>query len=341
MQMIRIKDIAERAGVSPTTVSNVIHGNRKKVSKSTMKKIEKILAETEYVPSMGAMMLAGGSSRIIGVLAWEPDRRKHPTGGRAFANILIRSLESEIYGRNYYMLLHFVSSSEEGIQFAAVWNVEGLITLGFGARDNVKLQNKCKVPVVSIDAYYKEHQVANVGLDDKGGGYLMTEYLIGCGHRKICFVSDNDVGVDHERWKGVCLACRVYDVPEENIAHVIIPSETQVRRRYYKEHLEMLSREYDALFFASDYYASEAVAELGDRNIRVPEDISVAGFDDNENAQLCRPQLTTVHQDAEEKGRQAVKKLFDFIRGGRKTVMADKLPVTLVIRDSVKDMKNE
>lgn len=337
--MIRIKDIAERAGVSPTTVSNVIHGNRKKVSKDTMDKIEKILAETEYVPSMGAMMLAGGSSRIIGVLAWEPDRKKYHAEGMAFSNIMIRSLESEIYGRNYYMLLHFVSSPEEGIQFAAVWNVEGLITLGFGAKDNVKLQNKCKVPVVSIDAYYKEQQVANVGLDDKGGGYLMAEYLIRCGHRKIGFISDNDVGVDHERWKGVCLACRAYNVPEECTEHIIIPGETQARRDYYKEQIEILSRKYDALFFASDYYAAEAVAELGDRGICVPEDISVAGFDDNENAQLCRPQLTTVHQEAREKAELSVKKLFDFIRGEREVSMSDQLPVRLVVRDSVKNKK--
>lgn len=339
--MIRIKDIAEKAGVSPTTVSNVIHGNRKKVSKNTMKKIEKILAEMDYVPSMGAMMLAGGSSRIIGVLAWEPDGKKNFSEGPAFSNIVIRSLESEIYGRNYYMLLHFVSSPEEGIQFAAIWNVEGLITLGFGAKDNVKLQSRCKVPVVSIDAYYKEQPVANVGLDDKGGGYLMAEYLIQCGHKKIGFVSDNDVGVDHERWKGVCLACKEYHVPEEGVKHIIIPGEVSVREKFYEKYLETLSGKYDALFFASDYYAVEAIAKLNDKGIRVPEDISVAGFDDNKSAGLCRPRLTTIHQNAEDKARRAVEKLFDFIRGARKISMTEKLPVTLVIRDSVLVIENE
>ncbi len=333
--MIRIKDIAEKAGVSPTTVSNVIHGNRKKVSKNTMKKIEKILTEMDYVPSMGAMMLAGGSSRIIGVLAWEPDRKKYHSEGPAFSNIVIRSLESEIYNRNYYMLLHFVSSPEEGIQFAAIWNVEGLITLGFGAKDNVKLQSKCKVPVVSIDAYYKEQQVANVGLDDRGGGYLMAEYLIQCGHEKIGFVSDNDVGVDHERWKGVCSACKEYNVPEEGVKHIIIPGETHMRRKFYEKYLDVISRKYDALFFASDYYAVEAIAEMADRGIQVPEEVSVAGFDDNKGAELCRPRLTTIHQEAEAKACRAVGKLFDFIRGVRKISMTERLPVTLVIRDSV------
>ena len=146
--MIRIKDIARKAEVSPTTVSNVIHGNHKKVSEETVEKVEKLLAEMEYIPSMGARMLAGGSSRVIGILAGEPDEWKHYGEGHAFTNILIRSMESEIYRRNYYMLLHFTATAKEGIQFAATWNVEGLITLGFGTRDNEKLQRNCKVPKI-------------------------------------------------------------------------------------------------------------------------------------------------------------------------------------------------
>lgn len=182
--MVRIKDIARKAGVSPTTVSNVIHGNDKKVSKETVEKIQKLLKEMDYVPSMGAVMLVGGNSRLIGVLAGEPGGKGRLKEGNAFANELIRALESEIYKRNYYMLLHFVSTAEEGIQFAATWNVEGLVTLGFSARDNEKLQLKCRAPVVSVDVYYEKQRVANVGLDDREGGCQMADYLFGCGHRE-------------------------------------------------------------------------------------------------------------------------------------------------------------
>lgn len=338
--MIRIKDIAERAGVSPTTVSNVIHGNYKKVSKKTVDKIEKLLAETEYVPSMGAMMLAGGSSRIIGVLVGEPEGEKHRREGYAFSNALIRAIGAEVYRKNYYMLLHFTSNPEEGVQFAATWNVEGLITIGLSAKDNVLLQVKCKAPVVSIDNYYEEQKIANVGLDDFGGGYLMTEYLLRCGHRKIGFAADNDVGVDHERWRGVCSAYEKYAGDRGGVRHILIPGERSEREEYYRKHLRELAEEEDALFFASDYYAAEAAAELGELGISVPEDISVAGFDDSEISMLCRPRLTTVHQDISEKGRLAVEKLFDLIQGGRNFSMAEQLPVTLVVRDSVKNMQN-
>lgn len=359
--MIRIKDIARKAEVSPTTVSNVIHGNHKKVSAETVEKVEKLLAEMDYIPSIGARMLAEGSSRVIGILAGEPDEWKHYGEGHAFINILIRSMELEIYRRNYYMLLHFTESPEEGIQFAATWNVEGLITLGFGTRDNEKLQRSCKVPMVSIDTYYEKQKVANVGLDDESGGYLMAEYLLETGHRRIAFLSDNDIGVDHERWKGVCLACRQYGLPEhygsgemhaltdggrgtkdcaeKYVQHIIIPKERERRADFYKQNLVRLSEEYDALFFASDYYAVEAIAGLDDMGIRVPYDVSVTGFDDTESARMCRPRLTTVHQDVEEKARRAVKKLFEFIQGGREISMADRLPVKLVVRDSVENRK--
>ena len=77
-------------------------------------------------------------------------------------------------------------------------------------------------------------------------------------------------------------------------------------------------------------YAVEALALLADIGVRVPEDLSVAGFDDTESARICRPTLTTVHQDVEEKAEHAVKKLFEFIEGERKVSMTDRLPVTLV-----------
>ena len=335
--MIRIKDIAKQAGVSPTTVSNVIHGNYKKVSKKTVDKIERLLAETEYVPSMGAMMLAGGRSRIIGVLVGEPEGEKYRKEGYSFSNALIRSVGAEVYRKNYYMLLHFTSNPEEGVQFAATWNVEGLLTIGLSVKDNLLLQMKCKAPVVSIDNYYEKNGVANVGLDDSGGGYLMTKYLLRCGHKRISFVSDNDVGVDHERWKGVCLAYEEGMGDRSGVRHIRIPGERSARERYYQKHLRTLAEEEDALFFASDYYAAEAIGILGELGISVPEDLSVAGFDDSETAILCRPRLTTIHQDISEKGRHAVKKLFDLIEGECNFAMSDRLPVTLVIRDSVKD----
>ena len=167
----------------------------------------------------------------------------------------------------------------------------------------------------------------------------MADYLFGCGHRELGFLADNDVGVDHERWEGVLLSGRKRGIKETEIRHIIIPQNIQERKMYYEKHLKELAQTADVLFFASDYYAAEAVAYLQDMGLSVPCDISVAGFDDSEAALLCRPRLTTMRQDNSRKGALAVKKLFEYIEGTRGRTLDAKLKAELVVRDSVADRK--
>lgn len=334
----RIKDIARIAGVSATTVSNVIHGNTRKVSEETALRIKRILEECGYKPSVGALMLSGSGSKIIGVLAACTPKTVEQ---QAFTNLMVRSLEKELAERNYYMLLHFGDSAEENLKFVSTWKVEGIITMGISAAENQKIQMRCRVPVVSIDVYYQGGtEVPNVGLDDFGGGYLMGTYLLENGHRKLLFLSDNDVGVDHARWVGFRRACSESGVDLTEKEHIIFPPEAEKREVFYKENLARIALRNDALFFASDYYAMEAIGYLEDLQIQVPEEVSIAGFDDSEFALLCRPRLTTVRQNIPAKALAAVDKLFSFIHGGT-VCMKERLPVSLIIRDSVKINNNK
>ena len=121
---IRIKDIAKIAGVSATTVSNVIHGRTEKVSRKTRKRIEEILDEQEYAPSMGARILSGKSSGMIAVVVgkrqeWEQESEK--------LEEILREIEKSLDEREYYMLLHFVKTAEEFVRYAAVWKLDGVI----------------------------------------------------------------------------------------------------------------------------------------------------------------------------------------------------------------------
>ena len=82
--------------------------------------------------------------------------------------------------------------------------MEGLITLGLTAEENIELAKRCQIPLVSIDNYYYgQEQVDNIGLQDFEGGYKMGKYLIDQGMKRILFLADNDIGVDHERWMGL------------------------------------------------------------------------------------------------------------------------------------------
>lgn len=152
---VRIKDIARIAGVSPTTVSNVIHKNEKRVSEATAARIEKILEDYGYVPDISALMLTG-SSRIICVLAGNIlGNIEH----QAECGILMRILEEEIHRRNYSMMLHFSDSVEEHLDFVSMWKAEGVITVGFDISKNRKIQVSSKMPIVSIDGQYEKQEV--------------------------------------------------------------------------------------------------------------------------------------------------------------------------------------
>ena len=144
---IRIKDIAKIAGVSATTVSNVIHGRTEKVSRKTRKRIEEILDEQEYAPSMGARILSGKSSGMIAVVVgkrqeWEQESEK--------LEEILREIEKSLDEREYYMLLHFVKTAEEFVRYAAVWKLDGVICIWLNEEACTRIRQMCAVPVAAI-----------------------------------------------------------------------------------------------------------------------------------------------------------------------------------------------
>ena len=130
--MIRLQDIAEMAGVSRTTVSNVINGNTKRVSQETIDKITAILKEQNYVPHMGSVMLSGHGSRIIGVVlgfylcTWHAVPSGSVCGRTRWKRF---SMETEEKG--YYVMLIGGENIQNVVDIASKWNVEGLIILGY------------------------------------------------------------------------------------------------------------------------------------------------------------------------------------------------------------------
>ena len=168
----------------------------------------------------------------------------------------------------------------------------------------------------------------------------MGRFLLEQEHQKILFLSDNDVGVDNRRWLGLKAACEETGIPMKKTQHIILPEEKDMRREFYRTSLAKLTAKNDALFYSSDYYAAEAVMQLMIQGISVPEDISVAGFDDSEFARFSQPQLTTVHQSIRAKAVASVRKLFAYIRQDAAVPLRDELGVSLVIRESVR-IKNQ
>ena len=129
--MIRLQDIADMAGVSRTTVSNVINGNTKRVSQKTIDKITAILKEQNYVPNMGSMMLSGHGSRIIGVVLGFTYAHGMQSLQDPFVGELIGTIQMEMEENGYYVMLIGGESIQNVVDIASKWNVEGLIILGY------------------------------------------------------------------------------------------------------------------------------------------------------------------------------------------------------------------
>lgn len=336
--MIRIKDIADRAGVSPTTVSNVIHGKTGRVSKATVEKINRILKEMEYVPSISARILANNSSSLIGVALGFMKKGNASSFEDPFVSAMLGNLEYQIREHGYYMMLVARHEKDDLMQQALGWNFDGMIAMALSEKEIAELSERLGKPLVTIDQYLPpELGVRSITMDDRGGAYQMSQYLIGKGHKKFLFLSDCDLGVDHYRWLGVRQAMEGAGIEDFESRHIVIPWDPEQREKAYEEMLPLFKKQ-TALFFSSDYYALEASNFLQNRGIKVPEEISIAGFDDVTYATLARPKLTTVHQMVDGKARRAVEVLMHLIQDEPVQKDIPPLPTTLVERESVRDL---
>ena len=336
--MIRIKDIADRAGVSPTTVSNVIHGKTGRVSKATVEKINRILKEMEYVPSISARMLANNSSGLIGVALGFMKKGNASSFEDPFVSAMLGNLEYQIREHGYYMMLVARHEQDDLMQQALGWNFDGMIAMALKEKEIAELSERLGKPLVTIDQYLPpELGVRSITMDDRGGAYQMSQDLIGKGHKKFLFLSDCDLGVDHYRWLGVRQAMEEAGIEDFESRHIVIPWDPEQREKAYEEMLPFFKKQ-TALFFSSDYYALEASNFLQNRGIKVPEEISIAGFDDVTYATLARPKLTTVHQMVDGKARRAVEVLMHLIQDEPVQKDIPPLPTTLVERESVRDL---
>lgn len=335
--MIRLQDIAEMAGVSRTTVSNVINGNTKRVSQATIDKITAILKEQNYVPHMGSVMLSGHGSRIIGVVLGFAYAHGMQALQDPFVGELVGTIQMEAEEKGYYVMLIGGEDIQNVVDIASKWNVEGLIILGYDEKRYWDLSRKLNKKMILIDAYPEgAYTFQNVGVDDYSGGYQIGEYLYSCGYEKALFIAETDKDSDYYRWMGFKQAMEKEGKFCSRSRLVVVPGDKKPRLRKYKELLPRFLQA-KALAFSSDYAALEAMNFFFDQKIKVPDQISVTGYDDSIYASLIRPKLTTVHQDVQQKAHLALKRLMQLIHGEPLKEMNVKSPVYLVKRDSVRE----
>ena len=329
-QRVRISDIAQELGLSTATVSNVIHGKTKKISNETVKRVMALLEERQYIPSMAGILLAQNSSKIIGVFVNDHEKYEGHTLDDFFIASSLNHLSTEIEAHGQFMMVKKAKSPEDIIKFASMWNMDGIVVIGFCDQDYMYLRNHMRIPFVVYDGYCeKPERILNITIDNYDGGFQIGTYFREGGHKRALCIADNDICVDMERYQGFREG-----FASGTVEFVMIPMRKEERWEYYRRNLSMF-QSITAVFAVSDYYAMDLICFLQEQGIRVPEQISVAGFDDIPMCRMFCPTLTTVKQDGALRAKIAVEKLGE-LKMGKLIQNEIRLPVSLVVRSSTK-----
>ena len=317
--MVTLKDIAAEAGVSITTVSNVVHNRKSRVSEKKVAKIWEIIEREHYVPSMSARSLANDQSAIIAMVTYITPRTTGSTvsGTDDKSYTGVAALEGLIHS----------------------WRLSGLIMTGLFQDSFFDAVAKLGIPVVLIDSYVDDPNICCVGLEDEKGGYLATKHLLENGHRVIAFASPpiSPAGVIELRLQGYRRALAEYGVPYDPA--LVFTQEISVQEGKKLGHQLSTRPEITGIFASADILAAGIMSGLHECGVSVPRDKSIVGFDDHYISQLAIPGLTTIHQDSEKKGTLATEMILAQLR---KEEIAQKkviLPVHLVERGSVRNIK--
>ncbi|GAA0544171.1 LacI family DNA-binding transcriptional regulator [Paractinoplanes ferrugineus] len=329
--------MAAAAGVSRSAVSFAFN-NPQRISAATRERILAVAADLGYTPNTLARMLQAGTTNSIGVLL--PQRLAQILENPYYARFLMGV--GQICDQEGYTLLltpPLQDSVLKAIPYAAVdgFIVCGLETEGAEVAELVRRD----VPFVLADSDHYEN-APSVEVDDRGGAHEVTRYLLELGHRRIAVLSiapGPDVatrgyrGPLGRRMHGIADALEAAGLTMADVALAEVPV---TRVDGYRATQELISRPArpTAIMALSDVLAYGAVDALQELGLRVPEDVSVTGFDDLAESAWFRPRLTTVRQPIVTKGRSAASFLISAVRGEDQHPH-QLLGTTLIVRDSV------
>ncbi|MGD0174495.1 MAG: LacI family DNA-binding transcriptional regulator [Anaerolineales bacterium] len=333
---VTIIEVAEKAGVSFGTVSRVVN-NDIHVKKETRERVLKVMDRLGYVANRQARSLAGGKSNIIGVLV--------PDLGTGYIEEIIRGIDAELSLSDLDLILyttHRTASKEANyVANLAKGMVDGLLlVLPRSPADYIGTLTGRNFPFVLIDHQGTGRDCPAVGATNWQGAYRATEYLIKLGHSRIGFITGSmDLGCSMERLEGYLSALRTHHASE---APELIYEGTFFQPDGYAGASALLDlpNPPSAIFASNDIMALGVMDAVRSRGLRIPDDISIVGFDDIPQSAVVRPALTTVNQPLEKMGRVATQMLLDLLRQPDKEVGRIELPTELVIRDSCQNARS-
>ncbi len=338
MKKVSLKQVALASGVSASTVSLILNGKARKmrISESLEKKVTRIARKMGYHPNQLAISLRTGKSRMIGLVV-------ESISGRFFAS-MAKVIEDEAEKQGYRVVYCSTENNPKKggdlIRMLSQRQVDGyLITPTIGMEEDVKALYEANRPVVMLDSYYPELDIPHVLVDNYAGARLATQHLVKKGFRRIAFVNIDLPLIQMQQreagFKDVLKEARI-KINKQSLLHLPydITEELAISKMIAFINGPLKP---DAIFFASNYLGLAGLEAIEQLRLRIPIDIAVICFDDEDIFRLYPPGISCIQQPVKDIAAKAMQLLMDQLSGKKLSASMGKvlLKPTLIARGSV------
>ncbi|MCT4648117.1 MAG: LacI family transcriptional regulator [Carboxylicivirga sp.] len=311
MKKVTINDIAQKLGVTPSTVSRALADN-KRVSQKTRDLVKKIAKEMGYQPNLMAASLRRGKSDLVGMIV--------PRINRHFFSNVISGVEEVLNPEGYRLLImqsnESLQAEVEAVNSLMLNRVAGIITSLSVQTNNVdhfQSVAEANVPLIQFDRVSKELEGAKIINDNYSGAYQATKSLLKAGYKRVAHLAGSEL------LKAYCERRRGYeDAVRDELGKLdedLIIKDAITRDAGYKAVKEILDKGADAVFCAGDYSAFGVYEGLNELGVKTACDFGVAGFGNEPFAEMVYPTLSTVEQQGKEMGRISARQMINAING--------------------------
>lgn len=328
-EVVTLKSVAQHLGLTPGTVSAVLNDSpsARSIPQETKNRIRAAAQELNYRPNFFARTLRNKRTYTIGVIAEEI--------GDSYGSPIISGIEQYLRQRNYFFLTvvhrHDAALLNRYSQLLSERGVEGIITV------DTTVQDAPVLPTVAIAGHKKLKGVTNIVLDHEKAAILALSHLKELHHERIAFMKGNPISSDaQDRWEAIVRVAARLGIAIDPDLTVHIDADDPTPKLGYPFTQQLLSRNkpFTALFAYNDISAIGAIRAIQERGLRVPQDISVLGFDDIPGAEFHSPSLTTVRQPLHRMGEVAAETLLNRIEGKKEYPSEIAIEPEFVVRES-------
>ena len=327
--VVTLKAVAQHVGLTPGTVSAVLNDapSARSIPQETKNRIHAAAKELNYRPNFFARTLRNKRTYTIGVIAEEI--------GDSYGSAIISGIEQYLRKHGYFFLTvahrHDPELLSQYSRMLSERGVEGIITVDTTVHETPSL------PTVAVAGHKKVKGVTNVILDHHSAAVLALTYLKELSHQRIAFMKGNPLSSDSkDRWDAICEVAAQIGMKIDDELVVQIESQEATPMLGYPVAKQLLARgkPFTALFAYNDISAIGAIRVLQEQGLRVPQDVSVMGFDDIPGAAFYTPSLTTVRQPLNRMGEVAAQSLLERIEGKKEYPSEIAIEPELVVRES-------